>query len=71
MALEVAFRSRRLSVWQEGIGRNGRDSMALNTSCCLSSRPMSMYSTGLKASPGFGEDCCTAWREVVEKVDLS
>ena len=79
MAVEVAFRSRRFCEWQEGVGswssvglgRNGRDSMALVTSCCLSSRPMSMSSTALKASPGFFVDLCTASQsELVEMVDL-
>ena len=54
-----------------GLGRNGRDSMALDTSCCLTSRLMSMSSTALKASPRFVEDLCTAsQRELVEMVDL-
>ena len=79
VAVEVAFRSRMFFEWQEGVGswssvglgRNGRDSMALATSCCLSSRPMSMSSTALKASPEFDVDLCTAsQRELVEMVDL-
>ena len=80
MAVEVAFRSRMFFEWQEGVGscssvglgsRYGRDSMALATSCCLSSRPMSMSSTALKASPGSFVDLCTASQsELAEMVDL-
>ena len=79
VAVEVAFRSRIFCEWQEGVGswssvglgRNGRDSMALATSCSLSSRPMSMSSTALKASPVFVEELYTAsQRELAEMVDL-
>merc|ERR1719318_1285983 len=54
-----------------GLGRNGRESMAVDTSCCVSSRPMRMSSTALKASPWVVEELFTAsQRELVEMVDL-